>query len=171
MSAIGVVSHYNRGMAGHYTPKTIQQSAVLIDPETGEAEDRILQYSVPQPVGRKKRRGRKTGMQYVMVDSQSMGELELTPSEHRIVAKLLEVADRYDESRSRISSTLLSERLGMDISNVSRTLTALRNRRIIFKEGPGYWRVSPWYAFAGAWAEWDSTAKKFPEPVWKRDGN
>lgn len=155
----------------HYEPKTVQQSARLIDPATGVMDERILQYDIPSPTGGRKRRTRRTGMSYVMIDSRSIGDLELTPSEHRVIAKMLEVADRNDQSRSRISTSLIAERLSMAPSNVSKVITALRKRRIIFKEGVGYWRVTPWYAFAGEWPEWDKTAKHFPEPVWSRDGN
>lgn len=155
----------------HYQPKTVQQNARLINPETGEAEDRILQYDIPKPTGGRTRRRRRTGMKYVMIDSRSMGELELTPTEHRVIAELLAVADKDDESRSRITTTLLAQRIGIATSAASRALSALRTRRIIFKEGPAYWRVTPWYAFAGEWADWDAAAKHFPEPVWRRDGN
>lgn len=110
-------------------------------------------------------------MTYVMMDARSIGDLELVPTEHRVLAALLAVADRNDESRSRISTTLLAERVGMSAPNTSRVLTALRNRNIIFKEGPGYWRVNPWYAFAGEWTEWDKTARNYPEPTWKRDAD
>lgn len=110
-------------------------------------------------------------MKYVMIDSRSMGELEVTPSEQRVIAELLAVADKDDESRSRISTTVLAQRIGIASSAVSRALTALRKRNIVFKEGPAYWRVTPWYAFAGEWDQWDTTAKHFPEPVWSRDGN
>lgn len=107
-------------------------------------------------------------MSYVMMDTRSIGDLELVPTELRVLSVLLSVADRMDESRSRISTTLLAQRAGMSSPNTSRVLTALRKRNVIFKEGPGYWRVNPWYAFAGEWTEWDKVAKKFPEPIWKR---
>lgn len=110
-------------------------------------------------------------MKYVMIDSASIRELDLTPTEHKVLGELLAVADKDDQSRSRITTTLIAERLGLAGPNVSRTLTALRDRRIIFKEGPAYWRVTPWYAFAGEWGDWDTAAKHFPEPVWSRDGN
>lgn len=110
-------------------------------------------------------------MTYVMMDARSIGDLELVPTEHRVLGALLAVADRTDESRSRISTSLLAERVGMSAPNTSRVLTALRRRSIIFKEGTGYWRVTPWYAFAGEWAEWDKAARNYPEPIWKRGEN
>ncbi len=107
-------------------------------------------------------------MTYSMIDSASAMQLEVTPSELRIINALLAVADKGDESRSRISTSLLSERLGMDPSNTSKYLRGLKARRIIFKEGPGYWRVTPWYGFVGNWKDWDKIAKRFPEPEWKK---
>src|SRR5690606_26825289 len=128
-------------MPRHYEPRTVQNRGRLILPETGEVQDAVFEHDVPHSVGRRARRTRRVGMSYVMVDARSVGDLELVPTEQRVLGVLLSVADRADESRSRISTSLVAERLGMRPNNVSKVLGALRKRNIIFKEGPGYWRV------------------------------
>jgi hypothetical protein len=153
----------------HYDSKTVRDRGTLTNVDTGEVIEAVFEHNVPEAIGQKRfRRSRRVGMTFAMVDQQSIRDLELVPSEQRLIGALLTVADKNDESRSRISTSLLATRLEMHPSNVSKILRALQDRKIIFKEGPGYWRVTPWYAWVGEWTEWDRMAKNYPEPTWKR---
>lgn len=165
-----MASWYSSGMGQpFYEAKTVRDHGIITNVETGEVIEATFEHQVPEAVTTKRfRRSRRVGMSFVMVDAQSISELELVPTEQRVLGALLGVADKADQSRSRISTTMIAERAGMTPSNASKVISGLRKRRIVFKEGPGYWRVTPWYAFAGAWPDWDKVAKSFPEPEWKR---
>jgi hypothetical protein len=150
-----------------YVPRVVVKEARLHVPDSGDLDDAKVTWEEPERPKRS-RRSRRVGMSFVMVDAVSMGDLELVPNEQKVLSALLSVADVRDESRSRMSTSMIAERTGIRASNVSTILAGLKKRRVVFKEGPGYWRVTPWYAFAGEWPEWDKTAKHFPEPQWKR---
>lgn len=161
-SAIGGYSSGEEGshMAGRRMIGYIED---VVDLKTGEVAQALMQDRVG-----KRRRARKIGSSYVMFDAAALEDLELTVNERRIVNTLLALADRHDRSCTRASVSLIALRSGIGAANVSKNLTALRKRNIVFKIQTGYWLVNPWIAFAGEWAEWDKAAMQFVEPTWKR---
>jgi hypothetical protein len=154
---------------GHYEPKVVKDHGTLTNVDTGEVIEAVFEHNIPEPVAQKRfRRSRRVGMSFYMVDKRSAVELELSPNERKVIEELLRVASKEDEGRSSISTSRLAALTGIRDSNVSLVLSALRRRNVVFKEGPGLWRVTPWYAWVGAWEEWDKAAKNYAEPTWKR---
>lgn len=148
--------------------RTVHEHGIIVDPETGEARSAIFQRDAIEDSLRGGRRTRRVSMTFAMVDQMSVADLELSHLEHRVVSMLLSVADPADAGRSSITVTRIALLLEIAQPNVSRVLRDLRLRRVVFKEGPALWRVTPWYAWVGNWKDWDKTAREFPEPEWKR---
>jgi hypothetical protein len=151
--------------------ETITRAVEILSIEDDLSAMRIrYEEPVPPKPARRARRKRRVGVSYVMVDTVSLTELETTISERRVLDCLLAHVDRGSND-IRLTTSLIAERTGMQVPNVSRALRSLRDRRLIYKLGVGLWRVSPWLAYAGDWKEWDKAAIDVAEPQWKRDGD
>lgn len=106
---------------------------------------------------------------YVMVDTESMGMLDLSRQEYRVFSFLVSKMDGSGEIRVTIS--YISEKTGMTSNNVSVTMKSLRERRVIIGEGYGVWRINAWIAWVGEWKKWYKASTDDPEPVWTRDAD
>lgn len=148
--------------------RTVHEHGFIIDPATGEAQEAIFQRDAVEESARGGKRRRRVSMAFTMVDQHSARDLELSGVEARCLNVLLSTANPKDAGRSAITVTRIAQHMDIAVSGASRALTALRARNIVFKEGPSLWRVTPWYAWVGAWADWDKTAREYPEPKWKR---
>lgn len=150
-----------------------------IDPLTGEvrhALDIQVPYDEPGPFrGRPPRgatrkrmtrgRSRKVSTGYAMVDTESMGMLDLSRQEYRVFSFLMSKADT-GTGEIRVTNTYIVRGTGMTANNVSKTMKLLRERNIIIAEGYGVWRFNSNILWVGEWKKWGKAAADDPEPIW-----
>lgn len=128
--------------------------------ETGQ--DVVL--SIP----RKRRRRRGWRDHVSMVDVGVLGRLELSTLEYRVLFALLAGVPEKGGIESRVSNAELAETLGVAAPSVSRTMKALRDRRLVHTVRPGLHEVNPWIAYNGDFDAWGADTEKWPEPIWVR---
>lgn len=127
---------------------------------TGE----VVDISITEGRGRRKKGARKV---FALIDVEATAKLDLTPSQWRVLMQLIRAINK-ETGESRVSTAEIAREVGMAASNVSRTLSELRARRIVRTITPGAHRVSPHIAFRGSADEWDLATDETPEPDWSR---
>jgi hypothetical protein len=135
----------------------------LINEQTGEAV--VLSEDVFIPENAQRRMPFKVGKRFAYIDPQVMSRLELTAAQSKVVMRLLLHAN-IELGLCFAPTKMLAQDMGVAGSNVSRTLKQLSDRRIIRREAPGAYVVSPWVAFFGEYAEWHKTARTWLPPIW-----
>lgn len=131
--------------------------------ETGQAVTGFI----PSPKGRK-RKARQKMMS--MVDVMSMSRLQLSMVEARVFWQIMAHVPPRTGSVSYCTVTQLADELGMHVSDVSKTMKALRERYIIRTVRQGQHHVNTWLVFSGSFDEWNATDDTETEPIWHRHG-
>lgn len=111
--------------------------------------------------GRKK----KVAHGYLMVDTESLGMLDLSRQEYRVFSFLLSKVEP-GTGEIRVTNMYIAKSIGMTQANVSKTMKSLRERNIILAHDYGVWRVSAWIAWVGEWKKWYKASTEEPEPRW-----
>lgn len=134
-----------------------------------DLSEMTVEYQEPKAQGRRRVRQRRVGTAYVMADTLALQQLRLPPTGWRILMMLIGHMDR-ETNEVRLTQQLIATRSGLTVGSVSRHVPMLIERNLVEKLGQGWWRVSPWIAYAGEWRDWDQAAKQTPEPIWHDAG-
>lgn len=100
-----------------------------------------------------------------MFTQRSLRLLDLTGAQARVLNTLAAVRIP-STGESRLLVREIAEQVDAAAPNVSRTLTELAHRNIIFKEGTGIYRINNHIAYSGDNA---TEVTMDPEPQWKRE--
>lgn len=172
-------------MARKHVPKsehvyTAVETDEWIDPGTGEVKRRLKLFEPeteePGPLRGRPRKGttrnritrkrsKRVGNGYAMLDTESMGMLDLTRQEWRVFSFLLSKVET-GTGEIRVTNSYISKSIEMTPNNVSRTMKSLRERHIILAEAYGVWRINSNIAWVGDWKKWNAAANDDPEPIW-----
>lgn len=163
----------------HTYPVVATELDDWIDPDTGEVK-RKLMFALPEdepagPIRGRPRKGttrtritqkrsRRVSQGYAMLDTESMGMLDLSRQEYRVFSFLLSKMDATGEIR--VTMTYIARGTGMTRPNVSKTMKSLRERHIVIDHAYGVFRINASIAWVGEWKKWNAAAQLDPEPVW-----
>lgn len=124
---------------------------------------------VPNLGGTPRGKGRNTKNRkhpmWALLDPLSLARLRLTPTETRVMFTVM-ARVTLEENVARISQVEIALELGTTSPAVSRAMNGLLERRIIFKERNGVWRINRWLSFRGAVETWEEQTGLDPEPIW-----
>lgn len=109
-------------------------------------------------------RKRRVSQAYVMLDTESVGMLDLSRQEQRVFAFLLSKMDPSGEIR--VTTSYVAKSIGMTANNASKTMRSLRERQVILAESYGVWRLNANIGWMGEWKKWARAAADDPEPIW-----
>lgn len=107
-----------------------------------------------------------------LVDYDVMTRLELTGAEYRILFEVLRAIPEKGGAVAFITQQEIADRLHIAPPNVSKVMSALRKRHIIWPlRQRGRWQVNSWIAYNGDFDSWNMDAESDPEPIWVRNVN
>lgn len=129
--------------------------------DTGE----VLELSIAQPRGRKRRKGKRK--MFALTDLESLALLDLTGAEWRVLTRIMRAVNP-ETNEARITQTEIAEELSMAQPNVSRIVKMLRERRILFALSASGYRVNAHIMYRGSNLDWDTATDNEVEPVWTR---
>lgn len=113
-------------------------------------------------------RQKRVAKGYVMLDTESMGMLDLSRQEYRVFSFLLSKVET-GTGEIRVTNMYICKSIGMTQPNVSKAMKSLRERHIVIAEGYGVWRINAWIAWVGEWKKWYKASQDDPEPQWSLD--
>jgi hypothetical protein len=124
---------------------------------------------VEQPVrpGRTKARKQK---QMSMVNVIAMQRLQMTVTETRVFWCLVGHVPSKSGTVAFVQINQIAEETGIHRVEVSKTMKALRDRRIITTVRQGQHHINANIVFTGSFDEWNDADVMEREPVWTRHG-
>lgn len=107
-------------------------------------------------------------MTFAMVETSPEGitRLRLTGAEWTVLWQFIGNINP-DTGTSPVRIADVAEATGFHAPNVSRIVSSLRDRKILFRESAFRWRVNNHIAFKGEVAEWGQAYYQDPEPIWE----
>ena len=129
--------------------------------ETGQA----VTVSIPR---RKKKKGWRERVG--LIDLDAMNRLELSALEYKVLFAVMSAVPKTGGSVAFITVEEVARIVGSSRPSVNRTLSLLKERRIIMRDrgSSGRLRVSPWLMFNGDFSSWNVETESEEEPVWVR---
>lgn len=105
---------------------------------------------------------------YGLIDLEAMARLEMTAAEYQLLFQIASHVN-LETGEARVTVREIARRLGRASSNVSNTLAALRERRIVTSPRPRVHVVNPHLLYRGSNKEWDIAMESVVgEPRWRR---
>jgi predicted transcriptional regulator len=141
--------------------KTSTHQVTLYDQATGEATDLRGEIELPKRKSRLRRGKLRT---YGMIDLSRLALLRLTGAEGQVFMQLVSSINR-ETGQSRMQIREIAAELHSPASSISRTMSNLQKRNLVFKEGTSIYRVSPYLTFRGDGTDWDTAEMLYAEPT------
>ena len=146
------------------TPKKrVTRRLQLVDPETGEVEDRDATWDEP---GKRARKGKRMTFTMLNQDREATGKLRLRGAEWQVLMQII-LATSAETHEARITVGEIAATLGVAHPSVSRSIAELLERRIVYRLGRSVWRVSTHIAYRGSAEDWGQAYYSDREPIWE----
>lgn len=105
----------------------------------------------------------------MMFTTRALARLDITGVQWRVLAILASVRNK-ETMESRIMVKEIASTMDVPHTNVSRALTELASRGIVFKMGTGVYRINTNVAYIGDKLASSADLVADPEPEWSRSG-
>jgi hypothetical protein len=122
---------------------------------------------IPKNQGKRKARKAK---RMSMVNIDAMTRLEMTQTETRVFWNLVSHVPARSGSVAYVQIGQIAKELGIHRVEVSKTMKALRDRRIVTTLTQGQHHINANIVFSGSFDDWNEADVEELEPVWARHG-
>ena len=103
---------------------------------------------------------------FALLDIESIDRLKLTALEWEVLHRIMRAVNG-ETNEAAITVGRIATDLDRPQPSVSRALTALRDRHIVYSGAPGTFRVNAWLSFRGSNDDWNIAMDNETEPIWE----